>query len=76
MKSDAVNCLLPSNEAGKEKVLQEDFAFFMESSTVEYEIERNCNLTVIDRPFSEKHYGIAMRKSNVDYIKEYMCLEL
>lgn len=63
MKSDAVNCLLPSNEAGKEKVLQEDFAFFMESSTVEYEIERNCNLTVIDRPFSEKHYGIAMRKN-------------
>ncbi|XP_051172594.1 glutamate receptor ionotropic, kainate 2-like [Leptopilina boulardi] len=63
MKNDAINCLLPSNEAGKEKVLREDFAFFMESSTVEYEIERNCNLTVIDRPFTEKGYGIAMRKN-------------
>ena len=36
--------MVPSNSAGKEKVGKSDgmFAFFMESSAIEYIIEREC----------------------------------
>lgn len=51
-----------SNEEGKEKVEQGNFAFFMESTSIEYIIERNCNLTQIGSPLDSKNYGIATRK--------------
>lgn len=51
-----------SNDEGKEKVEQGNFAFFMESTSIEYIIERNCNLTQIGSPLDSKNYGIATRK--------------
>lgn len=35
----------------------------MESTSIEYIIERNCDLTQIGKLLDEKGYGIAMRKS-------------
>ncbi|XP_033217368.1 glutamate receptor ionotropic, kainate 2-like isoform X2 [Belonocnema kinseyi] len=64
MMNDAKNCLTSSNEEGVEKVKTEDFAFFMESSTIEYETERDCSLTKIGPQLDEKGYGIAMRKNS------------
>lgn len=51
-----------SNEEGKERVEQGNFAFFMESTSIEYITERNCNLTQIGSPLDSKNYGIATRK--------------
>lgn len=51
-----------SNEEGKERVEQGNFAFFMESTSIEYITERNCNLTQIGSPLDSKNYGIGTRK--------------
>lgn len=51
-----------SNDNGKEKVEQGNFALFMESTSIEYITERNCNLTQIGSPLDSKNYGIATRK--------------
>lgn len=52
-----------SNEEGKERVVQGNFAFFMESTSIEYITERNCNLTQIGSLLDNKGYGIATSKS-------------
>lgn len=62
-----------SNEEGKERVEQGNFAFLMESTSIEYITERNCNLTQIGSPLDSKNYGIALRKSP-PYKKPYRTL--
>ena len=43
------DAMVESNSAGMAKVLQENggYAFFMESTTIEYQVERNCRLTQV-----------------------------
>lgn len=53
-----------SNPEGVKRAEAESYAFFMESTTIEYTVERHCNLTKIGRLLDDKGYGIAMRKSN------------
>lgn len=62
-----------SNEEGKERVEQGNFAYFMESTSIEYITERNCNLTQIGSPLDSKNYGIATRKVS-NYKKPYRTL--
>lgn len=47
--------------------------FFMESTSIEYITERNCNLTQIGSPLDSKNYGIATRK-HPPYKKPYRTL--
>lgn len=60
-----------SNPEGVKRAENENYAFFMESTTIEYTIERHCNLTQIGRLLDDKGYGIAMRKSNYLLIVEF-----
>lgn len=56
-----------SNADGVKRVLaakEQRFAFFMESSSIEYEIEKNCNLKSVGGRLDSKGYGIAMPMSN------------
>lgn len=62
-----------SNEEGKDRVEQGNFAYFMESTSIEYITERNCNLTQIGSPLDSKNYGIATRKIS-NYKKPYRTL--
>lgn len=39
-----------------------DYAFLMESSSIEFVIERNCIVTQIGGLLDDKGYGIAMKK--------------
>lgn len=39
------------------------YAFLMESTSIEYVIERNCELTQFGGMLDSKGYGIAMRQS-------------
>ncbi|XP_073954906.1 glutamate receptor ionotropic, kainate 2-like isoform X2 [Choristoneura fumiferana] len=60
---------MPSgNPAGIDRVNQDPsegkFAFLMESTSIEYEIERNCNLTQMGGLIDSKGYGIAMAKNS------------
>ncbi|KAI1298750.1 Glutamate receptor ionotropic, kainate 2 [Halotydeus destructor] len=55
---------VPSNKAGKLRVAKGNYAFLMESASIEYIIERNCNLTQIGSLLDSKGYGIATRKDS------------
>lgn len=57
--------LTSNNEDGLARAKNGTYAFLMESSSIEYIIERNCNVTQIGGLLDDKGYGIAMRKSRV-----------
>lgn len=54
--------LYETNQMGVDRV-DEDYAFLMESTTIEYHIQRKCNLKKIGDALDEKGYGIAMPKN-------------
>lgn len=60
---DNPDVMTSSNEEGVSRVLNEKYAFFMESTSIEYEVERKCDLTQVGNLLDNKGYGIAMRKS-------------
>lgn len=57
------------NKQGVDRVKKEReaYAFFMESSTIEYEVQRNCDLTEVGAWLDNKAYGIAMPFSECCY---------
>ncbi|XP_032596034.1 glutamate receptor ionotropic, kainate 2 isoform X2 [Drosophila grimshawi] len=52
-----------SNQEGVDRVENTNYAFLMESTTIEYITERRCTLTQVGALLDEKGYGIAMRKN-------------
>nr|CAD7395568.1 unnamed protein product [Timema cristinae] len=52
------------NKDGVEKVKKGGYAFLMESSSIDYITQRNCNLTRIGNLLDDKGYGIAMKKNS------------
>ena len=52
------------NQEGLDRVIKEDgaYAFFMEGASIEYNVERNCELTQIGGLLDSKGYGIALPK--------------
>lgn len=65
MEDNAKNVLFEDNDQGKLAVLdpKKNYAFLMESSSIQYIQQRECNLTQIGGLLDAKGYGIAMRKS-------------
>ena len=55
-----------SNAEGVERVVAENggYAFFMESTAIEYNVERNCILAQVGGLLDNKGYGIALKKGN------------
>ncbi|KAK6641282.1 hypothetical protein RUM44_012991 [Polyplax serrata] len=53
-----------SNYEGLQRVLNENYAYLMESTSIEYLAERNCDITQIGGLLDSKGYGIAMRKNS------------
>lgn len=56
--------MVTGNEEGVKKVLEsnDQYAFFMESTAIEYEKEQHCELAQIGSLLDSKTYAIAMRK--------------
>ncbi|CAN7982503.1 unnamed protein product [Ixodes pacificus] len=52
--------LADSNADGVSRVQAGGYAFLMESTTIEYVVERNCQLTQVGGLLDSKGYGIAM----------------
>ena len=50
-------------DEGVERVIQGNYAFLMESTMLDFKVQRNCNLTQIGGLLDTKGYGIATRKS-------------
>lgn len=60
--------LSPSdNTQGLRWAQTKNYAYLMESSSIEYIIERECDVTQLGNPLDEKGYGIAMRKSALTF---------
>lgn len=56
-------------EEGERRVLQGDYAYLSESSSIEYRVERNCDLMQVGNWLDSKGYGIGLPKgSNVNAI--------
>ncbi|KAL8564048.1 Serine/threonine-protein kinase grik2 [Nucella lapillus] len=47
-----------SYEAGIERVLEGDYAFFMESTMIDYQVQRKCDLMQVGGLLDSKGYGI------------------
>lgn len=62
MKAHADEVLMENNEDGVWKVQHENYAYLMESSSIEYIRHRKCNVTQIGGLLDSKSYGIAMKK--------------
>jgi hypothetical protein len=48
------------NQDGINRVKNEQYAFLMESTTIEYTIQHECNLTQIGGLLDNKGYGIGL----------------
>lgn len=64
MESKRAETLLESNQKGVERVKKGDFAFLMESTTIEYTVERNCDLSQVGSLLDQKGYGIATQQDS------------
>ncbi|KAJ3628095.1 hypothetical protein MTP99_015421 [Tenebrio molitor] len=53
-----------NNDEGAERTEKEHYAFFMESTTIEYVVERRCSLASVGPPLDDKGYAIAMKKNS------------
>ncbi|XP_018367721.1 PREDICTED: glutamate receptor ionotropic, kainate 2-like [Trachymyrmex cornetzi] len=62
MMENENDVLVAENDDGLNKVKNEDYAFLMESASIEYMTERNCDVTQVGGLLDEKGYGIAMKK--------------
>lgn len=58
-----------SNDEGLKMAKEGNYAFLMESSSIEYIIERNCDVTQVGGLLDDKGYGIAMRKGSCNMLK-------
>lgn len=57
--------LVKTNKEGVKRVIKGNgkYAFFMESTSIEYELKRNCDLKKVGEELDSKDYGIAMPAS-------------
>ncbi|XP_043279384.1 glutamate receptor ionotropic, kainate 3-like isoform X2 [Venturia canescens] len=69
MEDNAADVLTEDNDEGTERVYDknQNYAFLMESSSIQYIVQRACNLTQIGGLLDSKGYGIAMRKTSGDW---------
>ena len=58
MSSRRHSVMVKSVEEGIHRVLTSDYAFLMESTTIEFATQRNCNLTQIGGLIDSKAYGV------------------
>lgn len=67
MSSARPSAFTNNNEEGKRRVIKSKgkYAFFMESTAIEYVTQRECDLKNIGGLLDSKEYGIAMPKSKL-----------
>lgn len=65
MESAKPSVYTSTNSEGIDRVRKEDglYAFFMEAASIEYHVERKCDLTQIGGLLDSKGYGVALPPS-------------
>lgn len=77
MESSNPSVFSESNQKGVERVQRSrhKYAFFMESSSIEYEQKLDCDLTQIGSTLDSKFYGIAVpRGKMLNSCKKYVVI--
>ncbi|XP_052237251.1 glutamate receptor ionotropic, kainate 2-like isoform X4 [Dreissena polymorpha] len=64
MEANADSILVDSNKDGFERVVKSNYAFLAESTSIDYQIQRNCDLMQIGSDLDTKGYGIAAPKGS------------
>ncbi|XP_050512412.1 glutamate receptor ionotropic, kainate 2-like isoform X2 [Diabrotica virgifera virgifera] len=64
MENRKPSVFVPTYEQGIQKVLDGNYAFLMESTMLDYIVQRDCNLTQIGGLLDSKGYGIATPKGS------------
>ncbi|XP_018054289.1 PREDICTED: glutamate receptor ionotropic, kainate 2 [Atta colombica] len=64
MESKNPSVFVQTYEEGVKRVLEGDYAFLMESTMLDYAVQRDCNLTQIGGLLDSKGYGIATPKGS------------
>lgn len=64
MDSKKPSVFVTSYEDGVKRVLEGDYAFLMESTMLDYAVQRDCNLTQIGGLLDSKGYGVATPKGS------------
>lgn len=59
MSSKRPSVFVSDYEEGVQRVLQGNYAYLMESTQLDYIVQRNCNLTQVGGLLDSKGYGIA-----------------
>lgn len=59
--------LTKDNTQGLDWAKTKNYAFLMESSSIEYIIERHCDVVQIGDLLDQKGYGIAMKKGSFEF---------
>lgn len=67
MQENYPDVMTKSNKVGVDRVLSDDeeYAFLMESASIDYEVQRKCKLRQVGNPLDNKGYGIVMTKSKL-----------
>lgn len=60
-----------TSDEGVERAQRQNYAFLMESTSIEYEVEGSCSLAQVGGQLDDKGYGIIMRKGNHSRTKFY-----
>lgn len=61
--------MVNENKVGVTKAEKGYYAFFMESTSIDYETQRHCGLQQYGGLLDDKGYGIAMRKSDIKFLQ-------
>lgn len=64
MESKKPTVFVQKYEDGIKRVYEDDYAFLMESTMLDYAVQRDCNLTQIGGLLDSKGYGIATPKGS------------
>ncbi|XP_064612115.1 glutamate receptor ionotropic, kainate 2-like isoform X2 [Liolophura sinensis] len=59
MSTTKPSVFVNSTQEGVDRVLQGDYAYLAESTTIDYEVQRNCSLMIVGGLLDSKGYGIA-----------------
>lgn len=69
MNSRRQSVMVKNVDEGIQRVLTSDYAFLMESTTIEFVTQRNCNLTQIGGLIDSKAYGVGTPMGSVPRLR-------
>lgn len=74
MNSRRQSVMVKNVEEGIQRALTSDYAFLMESTTIEFVTQRNCNLTQIGGLIDSKAYGVGTPMGKLSQSSICLCI--